>query len=192
MKKHRAVLAFLGVAAAVAAGQAAAQDSGIYLGGSAGYAQYKDSCKRALVPCDAEDGAFRGYAGYQFSRNWGVELGYAKFGKAEGSGALGSFQVESTAWDLTALGSFTVAGPLSAFGRFGMYRGRTTVDQQGPAFGTLHAGGTNSGFSYGAGLEFRLGALGVRAEWQRYENVGTGGTGEDDIDVLSIGALIRF
>jgi hypothetical protein len=32
----------------------------------------------------------------------------------------------------------------------------------------------------------------VRAEWLRYENVGVAATGEDDLDVLSVGLLFRF
>ncbi len=188
--KGRSVLAVLGLLAL--ASPAAAQDKAVYLGGSLGYAQYKDACKRANVPCEAGDTAWRAFAGYQFSRNWSAELGYGHFGEASGSGAIGSFTLESRAWDLSGLGSFSIAGGLSAFGRLGVYRGRTTLDQQGPAFGTLHQGGTNTGFTYGAGLGYNLGVLGVRAEWQRYENVGTGGTGEDDIDVFSVGVLLRF
>jgi len=46
--------------------------------------------------------------------------------------------------------------------------------------------------TYGAGLACNLWRIGLRAEWQRYQNVGTGNTGEDDIDVFSVGALVRF
>ena len=42
------------------------------------------------------------------------------------------------------------------------------------------------------GAELRLGPLGVRAEWQRYANVGGASTGEDDLDVFSLGVLFRF
>jgi opacity protein-like surface antigen len=73
-----------------------------------------------------------------------------------------------------------------------MYRARTTVDQQGPGVVTPHAAGTNSGFTYGAGVGYNLWKLGLRAEWQRYDSVGTGDTGEDTIDVFSVGAIVRF
>jgi OmpA-OmpF porin, OOP family len=192
-----------GFLAAAAAGPAAAQDPGLYLGGSVGYSQFKDSCKELPVPCEGEDTAWRAFGGYQFNRNVAVEVGFANLGKATGSGPLdpavfptggqGSFQREiKEAWDLTAVFGIPVTDRLSGLVRAGMYRARTTLNVQQTGFADTHEGATNSGFSYGAGAEYRLGLLGVRAEWQRYENVGAGNTGEDDIDVLSIGLIIRF
>jgi OOP family OmpA-OmpF porin len=193
MKKGR-WLAVLGVLLGTAAVPAAAQDDrGLILGGSVGYAQYKDICKRATVPCtDEDEAAWRAFAGYQFSRNWSAELGYAKLGEVSGTGAAGSFKVEVKTWDLSALGGFQLAGPLGVFGRLGIYRARTTIDQEGPAFGSVHDAGTNSGLTYGAGLSFPVWRVGLRAEWQRYENVGTSNTGEDDIDMFSLGVTFRF
>lgn len=195
MKNGRWMVAILGLLAAAAAGPAAAQDKGVYLGGSLGYSQYKDLCKSLLIPCDDHDVAWRAFGGYQFSRHWSAELGYGDLGAVTGNGPLGgvtaTYKRVVKTWDLSALLSIPVAGQLSALGRLGIYRARTTEDQEG-AFGTLHAGGTNSGLTYGAGLGYALGKLGLRAEWQRYENVGTSGTIEDDIDVFSIAALLRF
>jgi OOP family OmpA-OmpF porin len=191
-------LVALGFAAAAAAGPAAAQDPGLYAGGSVGYAAYKDSCKDLVVPCDGEDTAWRAFGGYQFNRWFAVEFGYADLGEAEGAGILntgnpGSFKIEwKEAFDLTAVFLAPVTERLSLLGRAGMYRARTTTEVQDTTGPLASPGGTNSGFSYGAGVEFRLGALGVRAEWQRWENVGTSSTGEDDIDMLSVGVLFRF
>lgn len=194
-------LVVLGLLAAAAAGPAAAQDPGIYLGGSAGYSQFKNTCKDLAVPCDANDSTWRVFGGYQFTRYWAVELGYGNLGEVNGAGPLGpifgggqgSFQLAvEEAWDLTAVFLIPVTNRLSALGRVGMYRTRTTLDVQQTGFAPTHDGGTNSGFSYGAGAEFRLGPIGLRAEWQRYENVGVPATGEDDIDVFSLGALWRF
>lgn len=180
---------------AAAAGPALAQDDrGIYLGGSLGYSQYKDSCKRANVPCDDHDTAWRLFAGYQFSRHWSAELGYADLGAATGGddGTIGTFRLRVNAWDISAVGSIPVAGGLSVLGRLGIYRARAVLDQQGPAIGSISNGGTNGGLTYGAGLGYTLWKLGLRAEWQRYENVGVSSIGEDEIDVFSLGALIRF
>jgi OOP family OmpA-OmpF porin len=190
MKKSGSMLAILGLLAL--ASPAIAQDQGIYLGGSLGYTQYKSSCKRATVPCDDRDDAWRLLAGYQFNRHWSAEVGYGDLGAATGSGANGFFAVKTKAWDLSALASIPVAGGLSALLRLGMYRARTTIDQQGPGVVTPHAAGTNSGFTFGAGVGYNLWKLGLRAEWQRYDGVGTGDIGKDDIDVFSLGALFRF
>jgi len=197
MKKGRWLVSF-GLLAAAAAGPAAAQDQGLYLGGSVGYSQFKDSCKQLPVPCEGEDTAVRAFGGYQFNRYVAVEGGFANLGKATGAGSLGpgaqgSFQREvKEAWDLTAVFGIPVTDQLSALVRGGMYRARTTLNVQQTGFPDTHDAGTNSGFNYGAGAEFRLGHIGVRAEWQRWENVGVGSTGEDDIDVFSVGLIIRF
>src|ERR671914_190572 len=102
MKKSRTILAVLGLAAAAAAGPAIAQE-GIILGGSVGVAQYKDTCKRANVPCDEQDDAWRLFAGYQFSRYWSAELGYADLGAVTGAGAVGSFSLKTKGGDVSAL-----------------------------------------------------------------------------------------
>lgn len=189
MKKGR-WLVVVGFLAAAAAGPAAAQ---LYVGGSLGFSQFKDICAIANVPCDDNDTAWRAFGGYQFNEYFALELGYGDLGAATGSGAPRSFSVESKeAWDLSGVFSFPVATRLSALLRLGAHRVRTTVDQQGPAFGTLHEAKTGSGFSYGLGAEYSLGKLGVRAEWQRYDNVSGGTLGETDIDVISVGLLFRF
>jgi OmpA-OmpF porin, OOP family len=189
MKKSRSMLAILGLLAL--ASPAIAQDQGIYLGGSVGYSQFKDSCRRANVPCDERDDAWRFFAGYQFNRHWSAELGYGDLGAVSGSGAVGSFSLKVRGWDLSALGSIPIAGGLSALGRIGVYRVRTTLDQAGPAFAPIHEAITDSGFTLGAGLGYNLWKLGLRAEWQRYQNVGSS-ISEDDVDVFSVGAIVRF
>jgi OOP family OmpA-OmpF porin len=205
MKIGRTTVAVLGLAAAAAAAPAAAQnDTGIYLGGSAGYSLFKNTCKTppVQVPCDDNDTAWRAFAGYQFNRYWAAELGVGDAGRASGEGQVsnslgggsGDFSVAvEELWDLTAILRVGVVGNLSALGRAGLYRGRTTVDARSRADGTTHEGGTNGGFTYGAGAEYLLfNHIGIRAEWQRFDNVGVGSTGEHDIDVFSLGLLWRF
>jgi hypothetical protein len=192
MKNGSGAVAILGFLAALVAAPAIAQDRGLYLGGAAGASQYKDSCERANVPCDDNDVAWRAFTGYQLSRHGAIELGFANLGKVTGSGTLGDFQLEAYVWDFSGVFSIPVTGSLSGLLRIGMYRARTTVDQQGPIVGTQSNAGTNSGFTYGAGVEYRLWRIGLRGEWQRYAGVGGPQTGRDEIDVFSLGALFRF
>ena len=191
--------AILGLLLAAAAGAAAAQvpEKGIYIGGSLGYSQYKDSCKNLLIPCEENDTMWRAFAGYQFNRYWAAEIGGGHLGEAEGQGTIagvgsGSFRLKAYGLDVTAIGSMPISGGVSAFGRFGAYRSRTTLDQQGTFFATTHDAGTNSGFTYGAGLGYNLSRLGIRVEWQRYANIGASTTGTDEIDAFSFGVLFRF
>lgn len=189
MKKHRWLIV-VGLLAAVASGPATAQ---LYAGGSIGYSQFKDVCLVANVPCDDVDTAWRAFGGYQFNPYFALELGFANLGATTGSGAVGSFSIEAKeAWDLSALLTIPVATRLSFLFRLGAHRVRTTVDQQGPAIGTLHEAKTGSSWTLGAGVEYSLGKLGVRAEWQRYDNIAGGTLVEDDVDVFSVGLLFRF
>lgn len=197
MKNMRLAVAMVALAAAAALpGVASADDKGMYLGGSYGFVQYKDSCKRLLIPCDDQDSGWRAFAGYQFNRNIAAELGYADLGEVTGSsdnffGAPASYKREVNGWDATLIGLWPLGNRLSVLFRGGVYRMRTTEDQEG-FFGTIHGAGTNSGFTYGAGLNLQLGLLGIRAEWQAYENVGVHSTAEDDIHMFSLGLLVRF
>lgn len=204
----KAMAGVLGILGAIVATPGVAQgkdESGIYLGGSLGYSQYKDTCKNLFIPCDGNDTAWRFFAGYQFNRNWALELGYGDFGEAKGSGPIpaggdASFKTHSYGFDVTGIGSVYVTQRLSVFGRLGLYMGRTTRDIEFTAFPNVHEAKTNSGLTYGAGLGYNVGPFGVRAEWQRYDNIGTnqnsgiqgGGSGTDEVDVFSIGALFRF
>jgi len=189
MKNHRWLIV-VGLLAAVASGPAAAQ---LYAGGSIGYSQFKDVCVLANVPCDDTDTAWRAFGGYQFNPYFALEVGFADLGATTGSGSVGSFSVEAKeAWDLSALFTVPVTTRLSFLFRLGAHRVRTTVDQQGPGFAPMHEAKTGSSWTYGAGAEYSLGKLGVRAEWQRYDNIAGGTLVEDDVDVLSIGLLFRF
>jgi OmpA-OmpF porin, OOP family len=192
--------AILGMLLVAAIGPAVAQESerGIYIGGSVGYSQYQNACDRALVPCDEGDTAGRFFAGYQFNRNWSAEIGVGRFGEASGSGTVvggagtGSFKLKSEGWDVTAVATIPLGSGLGVLGRLGVYRARTTLDQEGSFFAPMHDAGTQSGWTYGAGLSYTLGWLGLRAEWQRYDNIGADSIGDDEIDMFSLGVLFRF
>lgn len=204
----KAIAGTLAILGAIVAAPAVAQgndESGIYLGGSLGYSQYKDTCKNLFIPCDGNDTAWRFFGGYQFNRHWAAEFGYGDFGEASGSGPIpaggnATFRTHSYGFDVTGIGSLYVTQRLSVFGRLGLYMGRTTRDIEFTNFPSVQDAKTNSGLTYGAGLGYTLGRFGVRAEWQRYDNIGTnqnsgiegGGSGTDEVDVFSIGALIRF
>lgn len=190
-------LAVLGLAAA--AGPAAAQNEprGIYLGGSAGYSVYQSTCEISNVPCDDDSTAAKGFAGYRWNKHWAAEVAAGVLGKAKGSGDLpaggtGSFEEKSYGADLSALGSVPIVGRLSAFGRLGVYLARTTVDQESSLFGSEHDAKTQGGFTYGLGLQYDLGFLGVRAEWQRYDNIGAPSILKDDLDIYMLGVLVQF
>ena len=82
-------VAVLSLAALAFAGSALSQqkESGIYIGGALGQAEQSDQCSSTApgVSCDNKDSAWKIFGGFQFSRYFAAELGYANLGEASAS-----------------------------------------------------------------------------------------------------------
>jgi OOP family OmpA-OmpF porin len=198
MKKGRWLAGILGLVAAAAATPAAAQgDDGLYVGGQFGIAHYYEGCKSFLVPCDDRDTAFRIFGGYRFNRYWSLEAAWFDLGEASGSGLFNGVQTNLTehaeGFDFGAVFTWPVWRQLNLLGRVGVHQSRMTIEQVQPA-GTQSRSGNNTGYYVGAGAQYNLGPIGIRAEWMRYGDVGTTGATiiQDDVDFYSAGLLWRF
>lgn len=196
MKKNRWVV-LLGILAGMAAVPAVAQERGTYLGGSVGASIYSNTCSdyTVVTGCDDNDTGFRVFAGYQFNRNVALEGGWANLGEANSEGAIAgvptSFRSEASAFDLSGVLSWPVVERLSLYGKLGIYYARSRIDRNsgGVVSQVTHYTG---GFTYGLGVEFDLWKLGLRAEWQHYDNSVVSVVGEDNVDYYSVGLLLRF
>jgi OmpA-OmpF porin, OOP family len=207
----------LGFVVALAAPASRAQEAGIYLGGSLGQAKYQGGeCPSfgARAQCDSSDKSWRLFGGYQFNRHFSAELGYADLGQISAQNVFRFFSItqssssnvdtETVAWDLSIVGILPIAEHLSLIGRAGLYRAdiktrdtRTTnlILSLCCSTGTAvtESRSRESGVMFGLGAQYDfMRRLGLRAEWQRYGKIGTGETGERDIDVLSAGLVYRF
>ena len=188
MRVGKWLAAVAGIVAAATVAPAAAQESGLYVGGSVGMVQYADSCKNVPLLCDDEDAGFRAFAGYQFNPWIAIEGAYADMGKLKFSGAGINGETEVYGFDVSAVVSWPILDWMSLLGRGGAYRMRAATTGTGVA----QSGKTSSGFTYGLGAEFRVGKLAVRAEFQRYDNVGGDPVGEDSLLFYSAGVLFRL
>ena len=181
----------LGLASSIAL----AQDAGFYAGGHIGQSNFRSSCDGIAGPgvtCDDEDTAWKVLGGYQFNRNLAAEVGYADLGEVSARGPGGTAGAEASALELVGVGMLPLGERFSLYGKAGIYRGE--VDGRVDTFAlTGGASETNNDITYGVGARFDLTQrVALRAEWQRYPEIGGPDTGEDDIDVLSLGALFRF
>ncbi len=174
----------------------AAHAQGFYVGAHIGQMTAKGSCDDFSglpgVSCDDSDTAWKVLAGYQVNRNFAAELGYIDFGKVQASGPGGTASAEATAFDLVGVGILPVADRFSVYGKLGFYHG--TVDAKVRTI-TLNADASDDStdLTFGFGGRFDLTTqFGLRAEWQRYSDVGGSDTGKSDIDVISLGAIYRF
>ena len=191
MSKARKGLAILGLASAMAfAGPALAQDSGWYVGATIGQSKAKDACE-GLSDCDDKDTAWRILGGYQFNKNFAVELGYTDMGEVSASAAGFNASVEAAVWEVVAVGSWPFTPNFSAYGKLGMYRGETDFTTNLPGIPNESESNTDLTFGIGVRWDFTKN-LGLRAEYQIYQDVGGGNIGEDDLDVISVGVIWKF
>jgi len=199
MKRVIAVALFsAGLISAPALAQS--QASGWYVGGSIGQMEAKDACDGVGIGCDDKDTAWKIFAGYQINQNFAVEGGYTDLGKVSASGTVGGVSVnakaEATAWELVGVGSIPVGNSFSLYGKGGFYRGEVDADASAaiPGFSaSAQESDTNTDLTFGIGAAFAVNRnVSLRAEWQRYKDVGGSDTGESDIDVMSVGLLFRF
>jgi OOP family OmpA-OmpF porin len=167
--KLKKALAILGLASTMmVAGPAFAQDQGWYIGATLGQSKAKDGCTDVIGSCDDKDSAWRILGGYQFNKNLAVELGYTDLGEVSGDEpGFGPFSVETTVFELVAVGSWPFANNFAAYGKLGMYRG--DPDASGGGFSLSES---NTDMTYGVGLRLRS----ARGPFLRIE-LGWGGEG---------------
>jgi OOP family OmpA-OmpF porin len=199
MKKQKGLMiaSLMGAAIAFSTPSAFAQargEAGWYLGGSLGQSKVDIEDCGGAVTCDEEGTAWRILGGYQINRNFAVELGFHQFGDASASGPGGSINFEANAFELVGLGAFPLGNQFSVYGKAGLYRGETKVTGSTVLTGPIDIKETNTDLTYGIGAQYDINRqLGVRAEWQRYTNMGDNATiGESDVDVMSVGLVVRF
>jgi len=163
-------------------------DSGWLVGGSFGQSKLKVDCTG--FSCDDTDTAFRIFGGYNFNKNFGVELGYADLGAVTFTAPGVSGEISAKAWDLMAVGTLPLGTNFALYGKLGMYR----ADSDASGTGVISGSGSNSDITYAIGGQYNFNRnLGIRAEWQQYKKVGTDNTGgEGDVDIMAIGVVWKF
>jgi len=180
MKIKRAIaLTALVAAAAGVSPLAVAQDSGWYIGATAGQSNFKD----CVAPnCDDSDIAIGIFGGYQFHKNFGAELGYTDLGKASAPGA---GDAKAKGFELSGIGTFPINERFSIYGKLGFFR--WDVDASGQSE-------TGTDLTYAVGVQWNFTKqLGLRAQYQVYKDVGDAATtGTTDVDVIGIGVVFKF
>ena len=167
---------------------------------------------------DDKDTSWKAFGGYRFGPNLALEASYFDLGGISSQTTFdiigGPGGTVSTARDVKGFALDVVAiAPLgerfSVFGRVGAYRAQTeaTIGISGDAIFNDGEGGStrnktshNSNWKAGVGLDWNVARnVAVRLEYERYFEVGNAfaigtrnGTGEADIDVVTLAAVYRF
>ena len=197
-RENRTLIASLTGAAILALplSSAFAQNAGApawYVGAGIGESEVSIEGCGSGVSCDEKGTAWRILGGYRINDNFAVELGYHQFGDATASGPGGKVKFEANAFELSGLGSLPLGHQFSAYGKIGFYRGETKATGD-TLLGAIDLKETNTDLTYGIGAQYDFNRqLGLRAEWQRYANMGDQATvGESDVDVLGLTVIYRF
>ncbi|BAU47503.1 flagellar motor protein MotB [Sulfurifustis variabilis] len=157
---------------------------------------------------DGTDTSVKLFLGYRFNRYFGIEGAFVDLGDFDASAsatdaAFGDTltvrtELDFFAFSFAGLAHLPVSRSFSVYGKFGFYAWDLDLTERvrlpGFATSTARASDDGSDFVYGAGLEWDIGRqFAVRAEWERYNEVGEGSlAGEDDIDVVGVSGLFRW
>jgi OOP family OmpA-OmpF porin len=175
-----------------------AMGEGLYIGGAVGSSNLRQGCDATggLSSCKKTDSGWKGFAGYQFTPNWGVEGVAAEFGKAKASGNILGNDVTAEArvwgWGLAGTATWPVTREYDVFGKLGIFHG--VVEASATSGGTTaKLSGRSNTAMVGAGVRWSFsGNWGARLEWERYNKIGDPVSGTSDADFISIGIEYRL
>jgi len=181
------------------------RDRGFYVGGGIGQSTFSNLdniCQNLLTQagaagsCDNKGFAYKAYAGYQFIRYFGVEVGYANFGKAQASvnsPALGNIDYKSQGVFVEGVVFVPLYNRWSALVKGGVLGWRTNLDIPS-SLGLPSQSATGWSGMWGGGFQYMItDAFGMRAEYEYYNSMGDAATtGATHIKVISIEGLLKF
>ena len=145
---------------------------------------------------DSHDTAWKLFGGYQFNQFVAVEVGYNDLGSFKGVTTV-TAPAASTAtgkWDASAI-SVAAVGTYPIVDRFGLlFKGGLAVTRLKASVAQFNSNETRVQPVLGFGVKFDVTkAIGLRAELERFNNVGDGSTtGQSAVNVWSLSALYRF
>ena len=156
-------------------------DNGFYLGASVGQANLKiDDLTNGTFnddDFDADDTAFKLIASIRPLDWLGVEAAYVNFGEPEDTVLGQKLKADGDGISAFAVG-FLATGPVDLFAKAGLISWDSKIS------GSFDDDGTD--LAYGAGAQFRVLGLSVRAEYEKFD------ISDVDLDMISIGVTYTF
>jgi len=148
---------------------------------------------------DEDDTGFKIFGGYQFNPNGAIEFGYVDLGKFKASGKDSSLGNVSLDWEPSGF-TFAVVGTLpigqnfGLMGKVGIFFWDMDLHARASSLGSGSDSDSGTDLTYGLGVKYDISkTFGVRAEWERFQDVGDSNTtGKSDIDLFSVGVVFKF
>jgi hypothetical protein len=186
MNSRTITLAALAATLLASAGTAMAQDAepntGFYIGGGLTQSRF-DNDDFDVDDIDDEDNSWKAILGARPHANFAIEANYVNFGKSTQPSvtAGGPFEADADGYALFGLGIFPL-GPVELYGKLGVSR----IDSDGNV-GAVFFEDEATELAYGGGIQFRIGGLGLRAEYEKYDTDVIG-----DLDLITVGLTYTF
>ena len=184
------ILAATAMAATLGATGAGAVDNGIYVGASVGESGIEVDLNPSLPNAGFDDGdtAFKLNVGWRILDWAGIEANYVDLGTPkdtlqDGGGDDANIEFDADGINFSGL-LFLPLGPVDLFARAGFisWDAKLSLDGVGEI-------GSDDGMdlSYGAGAQFRVWSLSLRAEYERFDI-----SAADDVEMVSLGITWTF
>lgn len=183
MNKRVALNGLLLVGVFASASALADVTPGFYAGVGLG----KASLEEDETGFDADDTAFKVFGGYNFNRNFAVEVGYFDGGEPDDRFSIGTIEASFTGLNFSALGRLPLNDRFSVFGKLGF--ASYEVDAKARIGNSVVATDDDSDedLSYGIGAAFNIGpSFEVRGEYEALDVSGGG------FDMLSVSGVYKF
>ena len=176
----------MGLALVASVGVTNANANGIYVGGGVGEAMIKDSTGNSSgTNFDESDTAWKAFVGYRFDAlpiiRLSGEIGYRDLGKPSTTTAGVPVEYSLTGFDYSALAGVGL-GPIEVYGRVGGMQ-YDLKKKRGPSENKFDG----SAPLYGAGVQFMLFGLAIRAEYEKVDIKEL-----DSVDMVTISAFYKF
>ncbi len=175
--------------------------AGFYAGAGIGRADLDNPCPGStnLVDCDDNGTAWKVYGGWQMNRWLSAELGYVNLPDADFNGQTGGgagLNGDIDTWGITAHAVGKIPIPIGALDRISVLGKAGVVYWDRERNANLSAyDDDDSGvdFAWGVGAEYTISdRIGIRGEWERFENVGDSDVGEGDVDLWTVSVNYKF
>jgi len=158
-----------------------------YFGLNVGQSDFSLPSGAGGFPSDNKDTSYNIYGGSYFNNNFGLELGYTDFGKANRAGG----QTEAQGINLSLVGRLPLSNSFNLLGKLGTTYAHTRVSSS-PLSGIPSGTENGWGVSYGLGAEWAFTpALSAVLAWDEHDMKFTG-TGNERVSTTSLGLRYRF
>jgi len=169
----------------------AAEENGFTLGLDYGRTEARKYCDN-IADCNNTDKGPKIEVGYDFNKNFGIELGYTSFGTLFDSNDNSlSVSQKSNAVTLSLLGTVPINDWFGVYGRVGYARYDT--NNSGSIAGVAVKDESGNTPMWGAGVKFTLNEqFALRLEYQNYADLSDMPGRKDDVQGLFAGGVYRF